>query len=101
MVATRSAALNKHFQEVILVKKEGDLWTANLLFNESLGMYYIRGGWTKLCRDNRADIGNLFVFNVVGDEKTAPLLCVCPESEECREILRKYGSRKTGECSHG
>ncbi|KAG5379052.1 hypothetical protein IGI04_026894 [Brassica rapa subsp. trilocularis] len=54
-------------------------------------------GWGKFCRDNRCDIGDLFVFNLVGDGKTTPLLCVCPESKECSELLSKHLSRKRGD----
>ncbi|XP_033133154.1 B3 domain-containing protein REM7-like [Brassica rapa] len=97
--ATSSTALNKQCQEMILVNKEGNSWTANLRFSESGGMYYITRGWRKFCRDNRCDIGDLFVFNLVGDGKSTPLLCVCPESKECSELLSKHLSRKRGESS--
>ena len=97
--ATSSTALNKQCQEMILVNKEGNSWTVSLRFSESGGMYYITRGWEKLCRDNRCDIGDLFVFNLVGDGKTTPLLCVCLESKECSELLSKHLSRKRGESS--
>ncbi|KAH0868714.1 hypothetical protein HID58_075736 [Brassica napus] len=64
-LATSSTALNKQCQEMILVNKEGNSWTASLRFSESGGMYYITRGWGKFCRDNRCDIGDLFVFNLV------------------------------------
>ncbi|KAG5407605.1 hypothetical protein IGI04_013724 [Brassica rapa subsp. trilocularis] len=92
--ATSSTALNKQCQEMILVNKEGNSWTASLRFSESGGMYYITRGWEKFCRDNICDIGDLFVFNLVGDGKTTPLLCVCPESKKCSELLSKHLSRK-------
>ncbi|XP_048613593.1 B3 domain-containing protein REM7-like [Brassica napus] len=95
--ATQSTALNKQCQEIILVKKEGNSWTASLRFSESDDMYYIRRGWRKFCLDNRCVIGDLFVFNVVGDDKTTPLMCVCPERKECSELLTKHLSRKNGE----
>ncbi|XP_048635077.1 B3 domain-containing protein REM9-like [Brassica napus] len=95
--ATSSTALNKQCQEMILVNKEGNSWTASLRFSESGGMYYITRGWGKFCRDNRCDIGDLFVFNLVGDGKTTPLLCVCPESKVCSELLSKHLSRKRGD----
>ena len=101
MGATSSTALNKQCQEMILVNKEGNSWTANLRFSESGGMYYITRGWGKFCRDNRCDIGDLFVFNLVGDGKTTPLMCVCSERKECSEILSKYLSRTSGEFSLG
>ncbi|KAG5400427.1 hypothetical protein IGI04_015034, partial [Brassica rapa subsp. trilocularis] len=82
---------------MILVNKEGNSWTASLRFSESGGMYYITRGWGKFCRDNRCGIGDLFVFNLVGDGKTTPLLCVCPESKECSELLSKHLSRKRGD----
>ncbi|KAH0943133.1 hypothetical protein HID58_002770 [Brassica napus] len=69
--------------------------------DESSGKYYITRGWRKFCLDNRCEIGDLFVFNVVVDEKTTPLMCVCPERKECFEILSKYLSRKSGESSLG
>ncbi|KAG2324729.1 hypothetical protein Bca52824_007457 [Brassica carinata] len=92
--ATSSTALNKQCQEMILVHKEGNSWTVSLRFSESGGMYYITRGWRKFCLDNRCEIGDLFVFNLIGDGKTTPLLCVCPESKECSELLSKYLSRK-------
>ncbi|CAG7890381.1 unnamed protein product [Brassica rapa] len=98
-VTTNSTVLNKQCQEMILVNKEENLWTVSLRFSESGGMYYITRGWRKFCRDNRCDIGDLFVFNLVGDGKTTPLLCVCPESKECSELLSKHLSRKHGESS--
>ncbi|KAG2323371.1 hypothetical protein Bca52824_016584 [Brassica carinata] len=70
-------ALNKQCQEIILVNKEGNSWTVSLRFSESDGMFYIRRGWRKFCFDNRCAIGDLFVFNVVGNGKTTPLMCAC------------------------
>ncbi|XP_033131458.1 B3 domain-containing protein REM12-like [Brassica rapa] len=80
--ATTCTALNKQCQEIILVNKEGNSWTVSLRFSEADGMLIIRRGWRKFCRANRCAIGDLFVFNVVGDGKTTPLMCVCPEREE-------------------
>ncbi|KAG5397953.1 hypothetical protein IGI04_019767 [Brassica rapa subsp. trilocularis] len=80
--ATSSTALNKQCQEMILVNKEGNSWTVSLRFSESGGMYYITRGWGKFCHG-----------------KTTPLLCVCPESKECSELLSKHLSRKRGESS--
>ncbi|WZZ79626.1 hypothetical protein YC2023_100198 [Brassica napus] len=97
--ATSSTALNKQCQETILVNKEGNSWNVSLRFTESGGKYYITRGWRKFCLDNNCEIGDLFVFNVVGDGKTTPLMCVCPERKECSEILSKYLSRKSGEGS--
>ncbi|XP_048608978.1 B3 domain-containing protein REM9-like [Brassica napus] len=99
--ATSSTALNKQCQEMILVNKEGNSWTASLRFSESGGMYYITRGWRKFCRDNKCDIGDLFVFNLVGDGKSTPLLCVCPESKEFYELLSKHLSRKHGDIASG
>ncbi|KAH0887275.1 hypothetical protein HID58_063371, partial [Brassica napus] len=93
--ATSSTALNKQCQETILVNKEGNSWNVSLRFTESGGK-----GWRKFCLDNNCEIGDLFVFNVVGDGKTTPLMYVCPERKECSEILSKYLSRKSGESSH-
>ncbi|KAL0697813.1 hypothetical protein Bca4012_053935 [Brassica carinata] len=96
VVASSSPGFNKQCQEMILVNKEENSWTVSLRFSESDGMYYIERGWKKFCLDNRCDIGDLLVFNLVGDEKTVPLLCVCPERKECAELLNKYLSRKSG-----
>lgn len=90
--ATSSNALNKRCHEMILVNKEGNSWTASLKFRESGGMYYIRRGWRRFCLDNRRKVGDLFVFNLVGDRKTTPMMCVCPE-EECSELMSKHLSR--------
>ncbi|KAL0732555.1 hypothetical protein Bca4012_008764 [Brassica carinata] len=96
VVASSSPGFNKQCQEMILVNKEGNSWPVSLRFSESDGMYYIKRGWKKFCLDNRCDIGDLLVFNLVGDGKTVPLLCVCPERKECAELLNKYLSRKSG-----
>ena len=80
--ATSSTALHKQCKETILVNKEGNSWTVSLRFSESGGKYYITRGWRKFCLDNGCEIGDLFAFNVVGDGKTTPLMCVCPEREE-------------------
>uniref|UniRef100_M4D176 TF-B3 domain-containing protein n=1 Tax=Brassica campestris TaxID=3711 RepID=M4D176_BRACM len=90
--ARSSSALNKRCHEMILVNKEGNSWTASLKFRESGGMYYIRRGWRRFCLDNRRKVGDLFVFNLVGDGKTTPMMCVCPE-EECSELVSKHLSR--------
>uniref|UniRef100_A0A0D3CX87 TF-B3 domain-containing protein n=1 Tax=Brassica oleracea var. oleracea TaxID=109376 RepID=A0A0D3CX87_BRAOL len=99
--ATSSTALHKQCKETILVNKEGNSWNVSLRFSESAGKYYITRGWRKFCLDNRCEIGDLFAFNVVGDGKTTPLMCVCPERKECSEILSKYLSRTSGEFSLG
>ncbi|KAL0844357.1 hypothetical protein Bca101_017603 [Brassica carinata] len=96
VVASSSPGFNKQCQEMILVNKEGNSWTVSLRFSESNGMYYIKRGWKKFCLDNRYDIEDLLVFNLVGDGKTISLLCVCPERKECVELLSKYLSRKSG-----
>ncbi|KAG5416464.1 hypothetical protein IGI04_004031 [Brassica rapa subsp. trilocularis] len=89
-------ALNQQCKEVKLVNKEGKSWTVRFGFSESDGAYYISRGWRKFCRDNRCTNGDLFVFNVVGDGTTTPLLCVCPERKECTELLIKHFSRIDG-----
>ncbi|KAH0860093.1 hypothetical protein HID58_088354, partial [Brassica napus] len=99
--ATSSTALHKQCKETILVNKEGNSWNVSLQFSESAGKYYITRGWRKLCLDNRCEIRDLFAFNVVGDGKTTPLMCVCPERKECSEILSKYLTRTSGESSLG
>ncbi|WZZ76553.1 hypothetical protein YC2023_087923 [Brassica napus] len=92
MEAESSNALNKRCHEMIVVNKEGNSWTVSLRFRESSGSYYIRGGWRRFCRDNRRKIGDLMVFNLVGDGKTSPMICICPE-EECSELVRKAKRR--------
>ncbi|WZZ21643.1 hypothetical protein YC2023_123030 [Brassica napus] len=94
--AMRCGALNQQCKEVKLVNKEGKSWTARFGFSESDGTYYISRGWRKFCRDNRCTNGDLFVFNVVGDGTTTPLLCVCPERKECTELLINHFSRIDG-----
>ena len=96
----RCTALNQQCKEVKLVNKDGKSWTASFGFSESDGAYYISRGWRKFCRDNRCTNGDLFVFNVVGDGTTTPLLCVCPERKECTELLIKHFSRIDGKSSH-
>ncbi|WZY86351.1 hypothetical protein YC2023_032735 [Brassica napus] len=96
-------SVRKRFKDLIL--KTGGNGThmnkfAKEYYTESGGKYYITKGWRKFCLDNSCEIGDLFVFNVVGDGKTTPLMCVCPERKECSEILSKYLSRKSGESSH-
>ncbi|XP_033144901.1 B3 domain-containing protein REM7 [Brassica rapa] len=98
--AMRCGALNQQCKEVKLVNKEGKSWTARFGFSESDGAYYISRGWRKFCRDNRCTNGDLFVFNVVGDGTTTPLLCVCPERKECAELLINHFSRIDGKSSH-
>ncbi|XP_033137160.1 B3 domain-containing protein REM7-like isoform X1 [Brassica rapa] len=98
--AMRCGALNQQCKEVKLVNKEGKSWTARFGFSESDGAYYISRGWRKFCRDNRCTNGDLFVFNVVRDGTTTPLLCVCPERKECTELLIKHFSRIDGKSSH-
>ena len=101
MGATSSTALHKQCKETILVNKERNSWNVSLRFSESGGKYYITRGWRKFCLDNRCEIGDLFAFNVVGDGKTTPLMCVCPERKKCSEILSKYLSRTSAESSLG
>ncbi|KAG2238775.1 hypothetical protein Bca52824_091946 [Brassica carinata] len=86
-------ALNQQCKEVKLVNKDGKSWTASFGFSESDGAYYISRGWRKFCRDNKCTNGDLFVFNVVGDGTTTPLLCVCPERKEGTELLINHFSR--------
>ena len=97
--ATTCTALNKQLKEIILVNKEGNSWTASLRYSEADDMFYIRKGWRKFCEENICTIGDLFVFNVVGDGNTTPLMCVCPERKECSELLIKHLSRMNGESS--
>lgn len=87
--AASSNALNKRCHEMIVVNKDGNSWTVSLRFRESSGIYYIRGGWRRFCRDNRLKVGDPMMFNLVGDGKTSPMICVCPE-EECSELMSKY-----------
>lgn len=89
MEAASSSALSKRCNKMIVVNKEGNSWTVNLRFRESRGNYYIRGGWRRFCRDNRRKVGDKMVFNLVGDGKTSPMICICPE-EECSELMSKY-----------
>ncbi|CAG7860791.1 unnamed protein product [Brassica rapa] len=97
--ATTCTALNKQLKEIILVNKEGNSWTASLRYSEADDMFYIRKGWRKFCEESICTIGDLFVFNVVGDGNTTPLMCVCPERKECSELLIKHLSRMNGESS--
>ncbi|KAL0719228.1 hypothetical protein Bca4012_068552 [Brassica carinata] len=91
--AMRCTALNQQCKEVKLVNKDGKSWTASFGFSESDGAYYISRGWRKFCRDNKCSNGDLFVFNVVGDGTTTPLLCVYPERKEGTELLINHFSR--------
>ncbi|KAG2273276.1 hypothetical protein Bca52824_067831 [Brassica carinata] len=84
--------LNKQCQEIILVKR-GNSWTASLRFSESTTCTTSKR-LEKLRLDNEIVIGDLFVFNVVGDDKTTPLMCVCPERKECSELLTKHLSER-------
>ncbi|WZZ22571.1 hypothetical protein YC2023_123958 [Brassica napus] len=95
--ATTCTALNKQCKEIIFVNKEGNSWTGSLRYSKADDMYYIRKGWRKFCEENRCTIGDLFVFNVVGDGNTTPLMCVCPERKECSELLIKHLSRMNGD----
>ncbi|RID58195.1 hypothetical protein BRARA_F01505 [Brassica rapa] len=95
--ATTCTALNKQCKEIILVNKEGNSWTGSLRYSEADDMYYIRKGWKKFCEENNCNIGDLFVFNVVRDRNTTPLMCVCPERKECAELLIKHLSRMNGD----
>ncbi|KAL1210415.1 B3 domain-containing protein REM10 [Cardamine amara subsp. amara] len=90
--AARSKALNKRFREIIAVNEEGNSWTLNLRFKESEGCYYIRGRWKRFCRENRQKEGDSIVFNLVGDGKSTPMICICSE-EDCSELMNK--ERKT------
>ncbi|KAJ0262925.1 B3 domain-containing protein REM6 [Hirschfeldia incana] len=89
MEAANSSVLNKRFHKMILVNKEGNSWTVRLRFRESSGCFYIRGGWRRFCCDNRRNVGDMVVFNLVGDGKTSPMICICPE-EECSEVMSKH-----------
>ncbi|XP_013645467.3 B3 domain-containing protein REM17-like [Brassica napus] len=95
--ATTCTALNKQCKEIILVNKEGNSWTGSLRYSEADDMYYIRKGWRKFCEEKNCNIGDLFVFNVVRDMNTTPLMCVCPERKECAELLIKHLSRMNGD----
>lgn len=92
MGVTSLNVLNKRCYEMILINKEGNLWIVSLKFRELGGMYYIRRGWKRFCFDNRRKVGDLFVFNLVGDGKIILMMCVCFE-EECFELMSKYLSR--------
>ncbi|XP_033136854.1 B3 domain-containing protein REM7-like isoform X3 [Brassica rapa] len=80
--ATGCNALNKECKKAKLVNIEGKAWNVSMRFNESGGFYYIKG-WRKFCAENKCHIGDSFVFNVVGDGNTLPLMCVCSPSKEC------------------
>ncbi|KAJ4891758.1 B3 domain-containing protein REM10 [Raphanus sativus] len=97
--ATNCTALNQQCQETILVNKDGKSWKVSLRFSQSGGNYYITRGWRKFTVDNRCEIGEVIIFNVVGDGKTTPLLCVCPERKADSEFLGKdkHLRRKSGE----
>lgn len=84
--AASSKALNKRCHEIILVNKEGHSWTLKLKFRKLEGSYYMRGGWKRFCRENRQKVGDLITFNLVGDGKSTPMLCICPE-EVCSELM--------------
>ncbi|KAG7545460.1 DNA-binding pseudobarrel domain superfamily [Arabidopsis suecica] len=93
--ASSSKALNKRCHKIILVNKEGNSWTLNLRFRESEGSYYIRGGWKRFCSENRQKEGDLITFNLVGDGRSTPMLCICPE-EACSELMGiARGKKKT------
>ncbi|VVB10771.1 unnamed protein product [Arabis nemorensis] len=79
--AARSNILNKGSHEMIIVNKEGKSWTLTLKVRESDKSYYIRRGWRSLCHDNRQRVGDLIVFNLVGDGKATTMLCICPEDK--------------------
>lgn len=72
---------------MILVNKEGKEWSVNLRFRPSGGMYYIKRGWRSFCNDNKGKVGDSFLFNLVGDGKTTPLMCVCVLTNECMRFL--------------
>lgn len=80
--ATGCNVLNKECKKAKLVNIEGKAWNVSMRFNESGGFYYIKG-WRKFCAENKCHIGDSFVFNVVGDGNTLPLMCVCSPSKEC------------------
>ncbi|EOA16762.1 hypothetical protein CARUB_v10004975mg [Capsella rubella] len=91
--AASFVALNKGCHKIILVNEEGKSWTLNLRFRESEGSYYMRGGWTRFCRENRQKEGDMITFNLVGDGESIPLLCICPE-EVCSELMSKAKEKK-------
>ncbi|XP_048622872.1 glutathione S-transferase T3-like [Brassica napus] len=78
------------------------------IMKAALDIFFINNGykfaldhcWRELRHDQKWCATHTVVFNVVGDGKTTPLMCVCPERKECSEILSKYLSRKSGESSH-
>lgn len=78
---------------MIIVNKEGKSWTLTLKVRESDKSYYIRRGWRSFCHENRQRVGDLIVFNLVGDGKTTPMICICPE-DKCSELIREYMSKK-------
>lgn len=82
MGATGCKALNKECKKAKLVNIEGKAWNVSMRFSESGGFYYIKG-WRKFCAENKCRFGDSFVFNVVGDGNTWPLMCVCAPSKEC------------------
>ncbi|CAA7015276.1 unnamed protein product [Microthlaspi erraticum] len=94
--AARSNALNRRCHKMIVVNEDGKSWTLNLSFEELDKSYYMRGGWRRFCRDNRLKVGDSVMFNLVGDGKTIPMICICPK-EECSELMSREtrGSKKT------
>ncbi|KFK29768.1 hypothetical protein AALP_AA7G176400 [Arabis alpina] len=90
--ASRSNVLNRGFQEMIIVNKEGKSWTLTLKGKEADQTYYISRGWRSFCHENRQRVGDLIPFNLVGDGKTTPMICICPE-EKCKELISEYISK--------
>ncbi|KFK30578.1 hypothetical protein AALP_AA7G280000 [Arabis alpina] len=90
--AARSSVLNRGFHEMIIVNKEGKSWTLTLKVREPDRTYYIRGGWRSFCHDNRQRVGDLIPFHLVGDGKSTPMICICPE-EKCSELISEYISK--------
>ncbi|ESQ54019.1 hypothetical protein EUTSA_v10026818mg, partial [Eutrema salsugineum] len=93
MEATSSNALNRGCHKMIVVNEEGKSWTLSLRFRESDTSYYIGGGWTRFCRENKRKAGDSILFNLVGDGRSTPMICICPE-EECSELMSKYMGKK-------
>ncbi|CAH2077345.1 unnamed protein product [Thlaspi arvense] len=95
MIAASSKAVNRGCHKMIVVNEEGKSWNFDLSFKESDRSYYIGGGWKIFCRENKRKIGDLIPFNLVGDGRSSPMLCICPE-EECSELMSKYMSGERG-----
>lgn len=91
--AARSNALNRRCHKMIVVNEDGKSWTLNLSFEESDKSFHMRGGWRRFCRENRLKVGDSVMFNLVGDGKTTPMICICPPKEECSELMSRERGR--------